>query len=86
MRAKRWRKRFACAGKDVAHIHFIDLSAQAGCLVPGEGDLPLVQALETLSRSGYGGHLTPELWGWRYLNEAEASMRRSRDFCWAHMI
>lgn len=76
----------ACAGKDVAHIHFIDLSAQAGCLVPGEGDLPLVQALETLSRSGYGGHLTPELWGWRYLNEAEASMRRSRDFCWAHMI
>jgi len=72
-------------GEDLAHMHFIDLGPQGGCLTPGDGELPLAQYLEVLDRHGYRGFMTPELWGFRYLNEAEAAMRRGRDFCHRYM-
>lgn len=72
-------------GDDFLHMHFIDITREKGCLVPGEGMLPLEEDLEILNRRNYQGCLTPELWGFTYLNEAEDAMRRSVEFCWRHM-
>ena len=73
-------------GSRLRHIHFIDITPNAGCLIPGTGTLPMKSYLEILSRHGYTGYLTPELWGGAYQDRAEDAMKKSFDFCYANII
>jgi protein FrlC len=71
-------------GKDLRHFHFIDVTPEAGCLVPGSGILPMAEYLDILARYDFKGYLTPELWGWRYTDCADEAMKQSLDFCWQY--
>ncbi len=80
-----FEKAVCILGNDLAHMHFIDLGPQGGCLVPGEGALPLPEYLKILDKYHYEGFMTPELWGSRYLDEAEEAFVRSKQYCYQYL-
>ena len=67
-------------GKDLRHIHFIDINEGGGCLIPGSGFLPMGDYLEILAKYSYNGYLVPELWGNRYAADPEEAAKKSLDF------
>ena len=50
-------------GRDLCHVHFIDIDLPKNgmCLAPGDGTLPMKDYLKVLSDRGYTGGITPEL-------------------------
>ncbi|MDF9839485.1 MULTISPECIES: sugar phosphate isomerase/epimerase family protein [unclassified Paenibacillus] len=63
-------------GDNLAYVHFVD-GNPGGHLVPGEGKLPLDEALQALNNSGYKGYLGLELLDRRYVLEPEQAMKDS---------
>ena len=72
----------ARAGRDLCHVHFIDIDLPKNgmCLAPGDGTLPMKDYLKVLSDRGYTGGITPELWGTTYHHCAEQAMEKSLAF------
>lgn len=69
-------------GDDLRHLHFIDAKKpDLYCLIPGTGDIPLKEYAGILDKYGYKGYLTPELWGWQYVDMAQKAMEESLKFC-----
>lgn len=69
-------------GNHVRHLHFIDLDIKRGsyCLVPGEGNLPMIEFFNIFADYKYPYGITPEFWGNTYLNEADESLDRAFAF------
>lgn len=69
-------------GRDLCHVHFIDIDLPKNgmCLAPGDGTLPMKDYLKVLSDRGYTGGITPELWGTTYHHCAERAMEKSLAF------
>lgn len=69
-------------GRDLCHVHFIDIDLPKNgmCLVPGDGTLPMKDYLKVLSDCGYTGGITPELWGTTYHHCAQQAMEKSLAF------
>lgn len=63
-------------GDNLTYVHFVD-GSPGGHLVPGEGNLPLEEALQALNGSGYKGYLGLELLDRRYVLDPEQAMRDS---------
>jgi fructoselysine 3-epimerase len=63
-------------GDNLTYVHFVD-GSPGGHLVPGEGNLPLEEALLALNDSGYKGYLGLELLDRRYVLDPEKAMRDS---------
>ena len=72
-------------GKDLIHMHFIDATPSATCLVPGDGEMPMDGFMRILAEHNYTGVLTPDLWGNTYVADPEAALRRSMEFCYRNM-
>ncbi len=72
-------------GADLRHLHFIDITPTAGCLIPGTGDLPMAQYLDILGKHDFKGYLTPELWGSRYSEMADEATAQSLEFCYRYV-
>lgn len=69
-------------GKNLRHLHFIDgQKPDIYCTIPGTGAIPLKEYADILDKYGYKGYLTPELWGWQYVDMAEEAMKESLEFC-----
>ena len=69
-------------GRDLCHVHFIDIDLPKNgmCLAPGDGTLPMKDYLKVLSDRGYTGGITPELWGTTYHHCAQQAMEKSLAF------
>ena len=69
-------------GRDLCHVHFIDIDLPKNgmCLAPGDGTLPMKDYLKVLSDCGYTGGITPELWGTTYHHCAQQAMEKSLAF------
>lgn len=69
-------------GRDLCHVHFIDIDLPKNgmCLAPGDGTLPMKDYLKVLSDRGYTGGITPELWGTTYHHCAEQAIEKSLAF------
>lgn len=63
-------------GSNMTYVHFVD-GNPGGHLVPGEGKLPMEEALKALQDSGYTGYLGLELLDRRYVLEPEKAMQDS---------
>lgn len=70
------RESIRLLGPDLQHMHFIDLKPGVPCLTPGDGILPMEDYLEALAEGGYEAYLSPELWGWSYLNDPHGALER----------
>lgn len=65
-------------------MHFIDgKKPDVYCTIPGTGTIPLKEYAGILDKYGYKGRLTPELWGWQYVDMAEEAMKDSFQFVWS---
>lgn len=50
-------------GSDMAHVHFLDARREGRArAIPGRGELPMKEMLVALTRVGYQGWLTVEIW------------------------
>ena len=69
-------------GRDLCHVHFIDIDLPKNGmrLAPGDGTLPMKDYLKVLSDRGYTGGITPELWGTTYHHCAQQAMEKSLAF------
>ncbi|QUL53880.1 TIM barrel protein [Paenibacillus tritici] len=63
-------------GDNMTYVHFVD-GNPGGHLVPGEGKLPMGEALQALSDCGYKGYLGLELLDRRYVLDPEQAVRNS---------
>lgn len=63
-------------GSNMTYVHFVD-GNPGGHLVPGEGKLPMEEALQALQDCGYTGYLGLELLDRRYVLEPEKAMQDS---------
>ncbi|KWX70633.1 sugar phosphate isomerase/epimerase family protein [Paenibacillus jilunlii] len=71
-------------GGNLGYVHFVD-GNPGGHLVPGEGGLPLEEALQALNDSGYKGYLGLELLDRRYVLDPEKAMRDSLAWFGKHL-
>lgn len=71
-------------GEDLRHFHFIDIRGDDGCLIPGDGDLPMDRYLDYLAAKGYEGYLTPELWGGKYCDDPDAATKKCLEYCFRY--
>lgn len=63
--------------EDLYHLHINDGTPDAFCLIPGRGEIPLMEYFEILDKKGYDRFVSPELWGTRYQMEADEAMEET---------
>ena len=56
-------------GKNLAHLHLSDHSADCDCLAPGDGNFDLEGFAKALKAADYKGHVMLELYSWHFENE-----------------
>ncbi|MBQ4538733.1 MAG: sugar phosphate isomerase/epimerase [Oscillospiraceae bacterium] len=56
-------------GKNLAHLHLSDHSADCDCLAPGDGDFDLEGFAKALKAADYKGHVMLELYSWHFDGE-----------------
>jgi len=67
-------------GDDLYHVHVNDVKDGAHCKIIGTGDIPIKEWFATLDKYGYKGGLTPELWGFQYINCADEAFEQGLRF------
>ncbi len=67
-------------GKDLYHIHANDVKGSEYCKVIGTGDIPIMEWFAILDKYGYQGGITPELWGFQYINCADEAFESGLRF------
>lgn len=70
--------------ENLGHVHFVD-GNPGGHLVPGDGNLDIVKALDTLKNINYEGYLGLEILDRRYVMDPENAMRRSMEWYCNHI-
>ena len=66
-------------GKDMVHLHFAD-GTPLGHLIPGEGELPLMDYLTALDEFGYTGAIPFEIYNRLYDFDPETTMKKCLEF------
>lgn len=69
---------FETFGDRIRHVHLID-GTPAGHMAWGDGELPLAEYLAGLSRGGYDGYLSFEIFGAKNIFDPYSAYRRSLD-------
>ncbi len=67
-------------GEDLYHIHCNDVKNGEHCKVIGTGDIPIKEWFAILDKYNYQGGITPELWGFQYINCADEAFEQGLRF------
>lgn len=70
---------------EIVHIHLID-GAPSGHLIPGSGELPLIEDIRQLSDSGYTGHYALELCSSKYYPDPHQAVAASLEYVKKHLV
>ena len=73
------RTDLALLGEDMVHLHFAD-GTPLGHLIPGEGNLPLVDYLNALDEFNYTGAIPFEIYNRLYDFDPEVTMKKCLEF------
>ena len=80
----------AAMGKRLSHLHIADGTAIAKDehLIPGRGDQPCAEVLESVAASGFAGHVIVEVNTRRAIDriEREADLAEALAFCRLHLV
>lgn len=67
-------------GDYLYHIHCNNVSGRTHCLPIYDGDIDCKEWFRILDKYNYQGGMSPELWGFRYVHEADEVFQKTLDF------